>query len=213
MPSKSKLVHGGLFLAIGTLGLSVSLLVLGAARHGRSDAGLQGSVAPDFALKNARGATIASGELFKGKISVVLFYPSDNAAFRGMVPAIERLAARYQADGHVTFAGIELERDQAFLGSDRRVKVAPPLPIAGWTVLKDVDGVAAHDFRVGSEPVAFVLTPAGEIFSRIRLANNENAMLACNEAVSALRASATKANPARSLDLGRDGGVLRPSVK
>lgn len=187
MPVTSKWVHGGVFLAAAVLVLSITVLILGAARRGPSDAGLPGSVAPPFTLKDMTGR-VTSSVMLKDNVTVLIFGNRRDTHFDKAADIVNGLVRTYAADDTVKFIGMQYDTEQSILGRDDHAPGAVETKLENVNVILDNEAAAARAYRVNDEPTAFVVDRKGIIRGRVTLAN-ESARVLCNEAINTLRNS------------------------
>jgi peroxiredoxin len=188
MPVTQRFVHGGLCLVAALLLACVVVLALGASRSTVNNAGLPGSLAPPFTLRDSGGEWWALKDNV-GKITVILFAPASEAA--AVSPRqLEQVCAVYKADELVSMLGVQYSDDSSIQSVEQMARegrlaaICPELRL-----LNDIDRSVARAFRViDSTPTFFVIDEHGTIRGRIPL--NDSAAIAVSETINSLKAPA-----------------------
>ena len=185
MATEKRRIHGGLILASGLLGLSLSVLILGASRGQAQNAGLTGSDAAALTLPDSSNKPTAL--LGDDTRSLVLLVARKDLPVGGtLATEIRQIAGAFTKGSAVRFVAVQVPTDTGLL-DDRTPRpgvfdtTAPGLP-----TLTDTDGAVARAYRVGDGPVVFVIDDKHVIRGRFPL-DRDGTALAVAETVAALR--------------------------
>lgn len=189
MPVSPRLARGGLCLVAVTMSLCVVVLILGASRNTVNHAGLPGSLAPTFSLRDSGGAWYGPKDS-AGKITLVLITPADARGDALQPRQLQQVNDVYNADAEVTMLGIQFFADDMMNGGQTdasKLTNAALLQLCpGLRVLNDFDRTVTNAFRVvDKQPTFFVIDNAGIIRGRIPL--SDSAAIAVTETISSLK--------------------------
>ena len=194
--SAAKKVHGGLILAGGLLGLSLTVLVMGAGRGRATNAGLPGSAAAEFSLRDSTGTAHRLGE-FRSKSLVLIVARRDAADFAKTAAEINQIRDTFAKDDAVRVVGLQYTADTGLLSATDSLPGVLDSHCPGLLTLQDADATVASAYRAADRPTAFVVDPTGVIRARVPL-DHEGAAVAVAGTVSSLR-PATQGFPGAQL--------------
>lgn len=185
MASDKRKIHGGLVLAGGLFGLSLSVLILGASRGQAKNAGLIGSEAAALTLpdsSNKPTALIGTD----ARPMVLLVARKDLPAGATLTSEIRQIADAFTKDSAVRAVGVQVPTDTGLLDDRTPRPGVFETTAPGLQTLTDTDGTVARAYRVGDGPTAFVIDEKHVIRGRFPL-DRDGTALAVAETVAALR--------------------------
>ncbi len=196
MPVTQRFVHGGLCLVAGLLTLCVVVLALGASRNTVNNAGLPGSLAPTFGLRDSAGNWCSLKDS-ADKITLVLLAPASAHGSSLQPRQLKQLNDIYKVDAEVAMVAIQFTNEDAAQPAPGEVaRQSSPISdvCPDLKVLTDVDRSVANAFRiVDQQPTFFVIDSAGVIRGRIPL--SDSAAIAVTETITSLKAPASPQQP------------------
>jgi peroxiredoxin len=174
-----------LVLASGLLGISLSVLILGASRGQATNAGLPGSNAADFSLRDSSGKIHGLAEYRRSPL-VLIVAQHDGRSTAVADRELKQVHQTFANDTDVKVLGIQVADDAGLLTASVNTPGiletrCPQLPL-----LKDIDGSTARAYRVMDAPTAFVIDEAGVIRARVPL-DHDGAAVSVAGTVSSLR--------------------------
>ena len=187
--SASRRIHGGLLLAGGLFGISLSVLILGASRGQATDAGLPGSIAASFTLKDSSGAAVAVGP--ETSRAVVLIVAREDAAlFAKPAEAVRQIRQTFARDGGVRVVGVQIAAETGLLDTASHAAGSLRSACPELATGTDLDGNVARAYRVTEVPTAFVIDDKGIVRGRFPL-DHDGAAVAVAETLSSVRPAKT----------------------
>lgn len=186
--SGSRRIHSGLILAGGLFGLSLSVLIMGASRGQATDAGLPGSTATPFTLKDDQGRSVAIAP--DADKPTVLIVARDNDNLGQLGDAVRQIQQTFADDAGVHVYGVQISSETGLLDASNKSVGALRTACPQLTTVDDVDGAMARAYRVTDTPTVFVVDTKGILRGRFPLSNDGAAVT--------VAASVSAARPAKS---------------
>lgn len=185
MASASRRIHSGLILAGGLFGLSLSVLILGASRGQATDAGLAGSAATPFTLRDVTGTSVQVGP-DAAKTLVLIVAREDAGNFAKPSAEVRQIQQTFASDPIIRVVGVQVSTDTGLLDIASHTAGALRTACPELATLADPDGTVARAYRVTESPTAFVIDDKGVVRGRFPL-DRDGAALAIAETVSSVR--------------------------
>lgn len=185
MRSPRRRIHSGLILAGGLLGASLSVLILGASRGRATDAGLPGSAAAAFTLRDAAG-TPQSLAQWQNRPLVLIVAQHDGIDSAKNARELVQVVETFSNDSQVKIVGVQVSSDPGLLAASVHTPGILQIRCPQLPILHDPDGSVARAYRVMDAPVAFVIDEKGLIRARVTL-DHDGAAVAVAGTVSSLR--------------------------
>lgn len=185
MLSAKSRIHGALIVAGGLFGVSLSVLILGASRGQATDAGLPGSAATPFSLRDNAGAAHGLAD-FKNQPVVLVVAQHDNKDFSKSADEINQVVDTFAKDADVKVVGVQVAADAGLLAASAHTPGSLETRCPQLSVLQDADGSVARAYRVMDTPTAFVIDSGGVIRARVGL-DHDGAAVSIAGTVSSLR--------------------------
>lgn len=133
----------------------LGLLFLTAGVAASAQAGLNGSPAPDFALKSTSGENLRLSE-YRGSVVVLSFWASWCGRCRDALPELQALRARFP-DESLTMLSINLDAD-AETARETAARAGLSFP-----VLLDIGRDVAHLYDPGKMPMTLLIDRHGQV--------------------------------------------------
>jgi cytochrome oxidase Cu insertion factor (SCO1/SenC/PrrC family) len=186
--SGSRRIHSGLILAGGLFGLSLSVLIMGASRSQATDAGLPGSSATPFTLKDDQGHAFPIAHE-KDK-PTVLIVARDTTPAAQLSEAVRQIHQTFAGDAGVHVYGVQISSETGLLDTGTKTTGTLRAACPELTTVDDVDGALARAYRVTDAPTVFVIDTAGVLRGLFSL-NGDGTAVTVAATVSALRPAKT----------------------
>ena len=185
MPVTQRFVHFGVFLAAALFAVSVCLLILGASRNTVTDAGLVGSTAGKFELKDSDGQVVGLNDA-RGKVRVLIISRIDSPLLAKAADRIRRLCDTFANDPNVRVLGIQFDPSAGMLDAASAPHGVMDPHCPNLPTLFDTDGAVARAYRVTDVPTLFVIDEDGVIRSREPL-DSDGPSITTTETIASLR--------------------------
>ncbi|TSA24680.1 TlpA family protein disulfide reductase, partial [bacterium] len=129
--------------------------------------------APDFALKDANGATVKLND-FRGKVVVLEFWSSWSGLSRESLSQLQKVLENFQYYRNVTFLAVNISEIQAGAARDSLVRQYMSAHKFTIPVLYDEGAVTAEKFGIDGIPTHYVVDTKGKIqFKRAGLGDGD----------------------------------------
>ncbi|MGC4031034.1 MAG: redoxin domain-containing protein [Tepidisphaeraceae bacterium] len=185
MSEPRRKIHGGLLMAAGLFGVSLSVLILGASRGQSKNAGLPDSPAAEFALRDTAGVAHRLSD-WRDKPVVLIVAPKQAADFAKSAGEVNQIRDTFARDDSIQIVGVQVTNDSGlFAGADNLPGVLET-KCPGMMVLQDTGANISASYRTPDAPTAFVIDGKGVIRARVAL-DHEGAAVTIAGTVSSLR--------------------------
>ena len=119
-----------------------------------------GQLAPDFAVENVRGETVALSD-YEGQPVILNFWATWCAPCRIEMPELEATYQAYQQDG-LEILALNREESPTTVGAFFQEMDTQGTPLT-FVPLMDLDGRVADRYGVFNMPTTYFIAPSGEI--------------------------------------------------
>jgi peroxiredoxin len=135
--------------------LTIGLLFTAFAATSLASSGLEGQMAPDFALKSSSGQNLRLSE-YRGDVVMINFWATWCGPCRQEMPELEAIYQKYQSLGF-TILGINVDKDRAMAG-----KVLNSTPLS-FPILFDSDNAVTELYQVDAMPTTVIVDRNGKV--------------------------------------------------
>lgn len=185
MSEPRRKIHGGLLMAAGLFGVSLSVLILGASRGQSKNAGLPESPAAEFALRDTAGTAHRLSE-WRDKPVVLIVTPKRTANFKKSAAEVNQIRDTFAKDESVQIVGVQVSTDAGMFDKTDTLPGVLETQCPGMLILQDTGGSVSAAYRTPDGPTAFVIDAKGVIRARVPL-DHDAAAVTIAGSVSSLR--------------------------